>query len=212
MSQHIVCGYIHQNHIYRTWSARGGVPSRELIPILQVHILLLGTKTLIRSAQLDLCVYQILIIFAYSFIKLSIGFFLLRLADRTKWRPFLIGVLGEQLQYWQAKSMTNLTSSLHRLLHGRLNFRHHLSVHSCGRRVGLHFATANGVCSNHPKTNGPEADRHTVPVHATTQQSSRTSESSIPRSTSQLTSSLRSSQYLWSGNSRSTSKRVSVSP
>ncbi|KAJ4990325.1 integral membrane family protein [Stagonosporopsis vannaccii] len=37
--------------------------------------------------------YSILIIFAYSFIKLSIGFFLLRLADRTKWRPFLIGVL-----------------------------------------------------------------------------------------------------------------------
>ncbi|KAL1652991.1 hypothetical protein SLS61_004612 [Didymella pomorum] len=35
----------------------------------------------------------ILIIFAYSFIKLSIGFFLLRLADRTKWRPFLIGML-----------------------------------------------------------------------------------------------------------------------
>ncbi|KAJ8118375.1 hypothetical protein OPT61_g632 [Boeremia exigua] len=27
------------------------------------------------------------------FIKLSIGFFLLRLADRTKWRPFLIGTL-----------------------------------------------------------------------------------------------------------------------
>ncbi|KAF2631081.1 hypothetical protein BU25DRAFT_223974 [Macroventuria anomochaeta] len=37
--------------------------------------------------------YSILIIFAYSFIKLSIGFFLLRLADRTKWRPFLIGML-----------------------------------------------------------------------------------------------------------------------
>lgn len=39
--------------------------------------------------------YSILIIAAYSFIKLSIGFFLLRLADRTKWRPFLIGMLGE---------------------------------------------------------------------------------------------------------------------
>ncbi|OAL54457.1 hypothetical protein IQ07DRAFT_558600 [Pyrenochaeta sp. DS3sAY3a] len=37
--------------------------------------------------------YSILIISAYSFIKLSIGFFLLRLADRTKWRPFLIGML-----------------------------------------------------------------------------------------------------------------------
>ncbi|KAF2855767.1 hypothetical protein T440DRAFT_513858 [Plenodomus tracheiphilus IPT5] len=37
--------------------------------------------------------YSILIIFAYSFIKLSIGFFLLRLADRTRWRPFLIGML-----------------------------------------------------------------------------------------------------------------------
>ncbi|KAF9694315.1 hypothetical protein EKO04_007413 [Ascochyta lentis] len=37
--------------------------------------------------------YSILIIFAYSFIKLSIGFFLLRLADRTKWRPFLISML-----------------------------------------------------------------------------------------------------------------------
>ncbi|USP76069.1 hypothetical protein yc1106_03343 [Curvularia clavata] len=37
--------------------------------------------------------YSILIIAAYSLIKLSIGFFLLRLADRTKWRPFLIGML-----------------------------------------------------------------------------------------------------------------------
>jgi hypothetical protein len=37
--------------------------------------------------------YSISIIFAYSFIKLSIGFFLLRLADRTRWRPFLIGML-----------------------------------------------------------------------------------------------------------------------
>jgi hypothetical protein len=38
-------------------------------------------------------VYAILIIFAYSFIKLSIGFFLLRLADRTRWRTFLIATL-----------------------------------------------------------------------------------------------------------------------
>lgn len=38
---------------------------------------------------------QVLIIFSYSFIKLSIGFFLLRLADRTKWRPFLIGMLSK---------------------------------------------------------------------------------------------------------------------
>ncbi|KAG9194707.1 hypothetical protein G6011_04742 [Alternaria panax] len=37
--------------------------------------------------------YSIFIIAVYSFIKLSIGFFLLRLADRTKWRPFLIGML-----------------------------------------------------------------------------------------------------------------------
>jgi hypothetical protein len=37
--------------------------------------------------------YSIFIIAAYSFIKLSIGLFLLRLADRTKWRPFLIGML-----------------------------------------------------------------------------------------------------------------------
>ncbi|EDU41946.1 conserved hypothetical protein [Pyrenophora tritici-repentis Pt-1C-BFP] len=37
--------------------------------------------------------YSIMIIAAYSFIKLSIGFFLLRLADRTKWRPFMIGML-----------------------------------------------------------------------------------------------------------------------
>ncbi|KAF1846575.1 uncharacterized protein K460DRAFT_283445 [Cucurbitaria berberidis CBS 394.84] len=37
--------------------------------------------------------YSILIISAYSFIKLSIGFFLLRLADRTKWRSFLIFML-----------------------------------------------------------------------------------------------------------------------
>lgn len=41
-----------------------------------------------------LYVYAILIIFAYSFIKLSIGFFLLRLADRTRWRTFLIGTLA----------------------------------------------------------------------------------------------------------------------
>jgi hypothetical protein len=39
--------------------------------------------------------YSICIITAYSFIKLSIGFFLLRLADRTKWRPFLIGMLSQ---------------------------------------------------------------------------------------------------------------------
>ncbi|KAF2710711.1 hypothetical protein K504DRAFT_345816, partial [Pleomassaria siparia CBS 279.74] len=37
--------------------------------------------------------YGIFVIFAYSFIKLSIGFFLLRLADRTKWRRFLQGTL-----------------------------------------------------------------------------------------------------------------------
>lgn len=39
-------------------------------------------------------IYAILIIFAYSFIKLSIGFFLLRLADRTRWRRFLQGTLA----------------------------------------------------------------------------------------------------------------------
>lgn len=38
--------------------------------------------------------YSIFVIFAYSFIKLSIGFFLLRLAQRTKYRPILIGILG----------------------------------------------------------------------------------------------------------------------
>lgn len=38
--------------------------------------------------------YAIFIIFAYSFIKLSIGFFLLRLADRTRWRRFLQITLG----------------------------------------------------------------------------------------------------------------------
>ncbi|KAL7778662.1 hypothetical protein CFE70_008163 [Pyrenophora teres f. teres 0-1] len=37
--------------------------------------------------------YSVMIITAYSFIKLSIGFFLLRIADRTKWRPFMIGML-----------------------------------------------------------------------------------------------------------------------
>ncbi|KAH9882067.1 hypothetical protein J1614_001239 [Plenodomus biglobosus] len=37
--------------------------------------------------------YSILIISAYSIIKISIGFFLLRLTDRTRWRPFLIGML-----------------------------------------------------------------------------------------------------------------------
>jgi len=39
--------------------------------------------------------YSIMIIAAYSFIKMSIGFFLLRLADRTKWRPFMIGMLSK---------------------------------------------------------------------------------------------------------------------
>jgi hypothetical protein len=39
--------------------------------------------------------YAVFIIFAYSFIKLSIGFFLLRLADRTRWRLFLQGTLGK---------------------------------------------------------------------------------------------------------------------
>jgi hypothetical protein len=39
--------------------------------------------------------YSICIILAYSFIKLSIGFFLLRLADRTNWRKFLQGTLGQ---------------------------------------------------------------------------------------------------------------------
>ena len=38
--------------------------------------------------------YSIFVIFAYSFIKLSIGFFLLRLAQRTKYRPILIGIIG----------------------------------------------------------------------------------------------------------------------
>ncbi|PSN73976.1 hypothetical protein BS50DRAFT_670466 [Corynespora cassiicola Philippines] len=38
--------------------------------------------------------YSLFIIFAYSFIKLSIGFFLLRLADRTRWRRFLQGTIG----------------------------------------------------------------------------------------------------------------------
>ncbi|KAH8728711.1 hypothetical protein GQ44DRAFT_608860 [Phaeosphaeriaceae sp. PMI808] len=37
--------------------------------------------------------YSVAIITAYSLIKLSIGFFLLRLVDRTRWRPFLIGML-----------------------------------------------------------------------------------------------------------------------
>jgi hypothetical protein len=39
--------------------------------------------------------YSICIILAYSFIKLSIGFFLLRLADRTNWRKFLQGTLSQ---------------------------------------------------------------------------------------------------------------------
>ncbi|KAK3208743.1 hypothetical protein GRF29_77g1830467 [Pseudopithomyces chartarum] len=39
---------------------------------------------------LSLYIYAVVIVLAYSLIKLSIGFFLLRLADRTRWRIFLI--------------------------------------------------------------------------------------------------------------------------
>lgn len=46
-----------------------------------------------RDYFMYLYIYAILIIFAYSSIKLSIGFFLLRLADRTRWRAFLIATL-----------------------------------------------------------------------------------------------------------------------
>ena len=55
-------------------------------------------EDIIHYPILGSLINQILIVFAYSFIKLSIGFFLLRLADRTKWRTFLIGVLGEHAQ------------------------------------------------------------------------------------------------------------------
>lgn len=51
-------------------------------------------------------VYAILIIFAYSSIKLSIGFFLLRLADRTRWRTFLICTLAFLVVFTIASTMS----------------------------------------------------------------------------------------------------------
>jgi Fungal rhodopsin domain len=36
----------------------------------------------------------LLVVFAVSFVKLSIAFFLLRLAQRTQYRRFLYGVIG----------------------------------------------------------------------------------------------------------------------
>ena len=42
--------------------------------------------------------YAVFIIFAYSFIKLSIGLFLIRLADRTRWRLFLQCTIGKGLR------------------------------------------------------------------------------------------------------------------
>jgi hypothetical protein len=70
---------------------------------LFVHVISLGLGRHAEAFPLEnfspffkvMYFYSISIIFAYSFIKLSIGFFLLRLADRTKWRPFLIGMLGQ---------------------------------------------------------------------------------------------------------------------
>ena len=50
--------------------------------------------------------YSVIVIAAYSIIKLSIGFFLLRLADRTKWRPFLIGMLSRYLTHKRYRTLT----------------------------------------------------------------------------------------------------------
>jgi hypothetical protein len=95
--------------------------------------------------------YSIFIIAAYSFIKLSIGFFLLRLADRTRWRPFLIGMLGTlnstESTDWTRLELTT-THSLHWRLHNRLNIRHNLPMHPRTSRLGLHFAPTYRV--SHP--------------------------------------------------------------
>lgn len=48
--------------------------------------------------------YSIFVIFAYSFIKLSIGVFLLRLAQRTKYTIVLQCILGEKKIYRHAAS------------------------------------------------------------------------------------------------------------
>src|SRR4051794_34326081 len=81
--------------------------------------------------------YSILIISAYSFIKLSIGFFLLRLADRTKWRPFLIGMLGKYQQLEIKIPETDSDVSFHCCLHPWLHIPYHLSVYPCTSRMGL---------------------------------------------------------------------------
>jgi hypothetical protein len=88
--------------------------------------------------------YSIFIIAAYSFIKLSIGLFLLRLADRTRWRPFLIGMLGKLRIFTKVlKTGLTTTQSLHRRLHNRLNLRHNLPMHPRTSRLGLHSAPPN---------------------------------------------------------------------
>lgn len=94
--------------------------------------------------------HQVLIIFAYSFIKLSIGFFLLRLADRTKWRPFLIGMLGKCTVIPSPSPNWQLTASysIHRLLYDWLDICNHLPMHASSSRMGLHPAPANWVRPN----------------------------------------------------------------
>jgi len=202
-----------QTHILGTWFACGGVPPGKHVPVLQIYVLLFGTKTTKYFVGLSSFVHQILIIFAYSFIKLSIGFFLLRLADRTKWRPFLIGMLGEHVQRWQVKQATDVLSSLHWLLHYWLNVRHHLPVHPSSSRLGLHSSITNRVGSELAiRKFECRTNRRSVTANATTQPSSRTSESSTPPSTLRLTSCSRSSPSPWSGSFKSTSKRALVSP
>lgn len=94
--------------------------------------------------------YSILIISAYSFIKLSICLFLLRLADRTKWRPFLIGMLGKRTLHQDlacGATQADLRPSVSCCIHDWLNICNHLPVHPRASRVGLQLASTDWVCT-----------------------------------------------------------------
>lgn len=76
--------------------------------------------------------YSIFVILAYSFIKLSIGVFLLRLTQRTKFKWALRGILGKPLAH--ITSITRdllLTSvSIPGSIYAGLSVAHHLPMHT----------------------------------------------------------------------------------
>jgi hypothetical protein len=72
--------------------------------------------------------YSIWVVVGVSFIKLSIAFFLLRLAKRTKYRNFLYGTIGTSSTPSGSQALETDCNSLPGCLHLHMCMHSHLPV------------------------------------------------------------------------------------